>query len=355
MRGLMGSNGKLTIANRVIGEGAPCLLIAEVAQAHDGSLGMAHCFLDAAADAGADAIKFQTHIAAAESTLDEPSRIALSPQDATRFDYWRRMEFTPEQWHGLAEHARKRGLLFLSSPFSEAAVELLIKLQVPAWKIGSGEAIGTTLLNCIEASGLPILLSTGMTSWQELDVTVARLLKRNVPHALFQCTSRYPTPPEEVGLNVLAEMRKRYDCPVGLSDHSGSIYPALAALARGCDLLELHVTFDRRMFGPDVSSSMTFDEFQMIREARDAFQLMDAHPVDKDVVAETMSVMRATFGKSLAPARVLEAGTVLEPKMLVMKKPATGIKAADLSHLIGRRLARTVVPERLLQWSDLEL
>jgi N,N'-diacetyllegionaminate synthase len=350
----MGSPGTLCIGDRVIGDSMPCLLIAEVAQAHDGSLGLAHAFLDAAADAGADAIKFQTHLAATESTLDEPFRIAFSPQDDSRFAYWRRMEFTPEQWAGLAEHARDRGLLFLSSPFSEAAVQLLYELGVPAWKVGSGEAISNALIGSMEATGRPILLSTGMSSWHEIDLAVEGLLQRGIPHALFQCTSRYPTPPEEVGLNVLAEMRQRYECPVGLSDHSGSIHPALVALARGCDLLELHVTFDRRMFGPDASSSLTFDEFQRIREARDAINLMDAHPVDKDAIAESMAAMRATFGKSLAPAFVLEEGTVLESSMLLMKKPATGLKATDLPRLVGRRLARKVQPDRLLQWSDLE-
>lgn len=350
----MSSASTVSIGDRAIGGGAPCLLIAEVAQAHDGSLGMAHAFLDAAADAGADAIKFQTHLAAAESTLDEPFRVAFSRQDDSRFAYWRRMEFTPEQWAGLAEHARQRGLLFLSSPFSEAAVQLLSSLGVPAWKVGSGEAISAALLESLVATGQPILLSTGMSRWQEIDASVEALGQRGVPHALLQCTSRYPTPPQEVGLNVLAEMRRRYSCPVGLSDHSGSIHPALAALARGCDLLELHVTFDRRMFGPDSRSSLTFEEFSRIREARDAFLEMDQHPVDKDAMAESMATMRATFGKSLAPVRVLEAGTVLEASMLAMKKPATGLQAADLDQVVGRRLVRAVAPERLLQWSDLE-
>lgn len=344
----------LSIGDRTIGDGQPCLLIAEVAQAHDGSLGMAHAFLDAAADAGADAIKFQTHLAEAESTLDEPFRIAFSRQDNSRYAYWRRMEFTPEQWTGLAEHARQRGLLFLSSPFSEAAVRLLQDLGVPAWKVGSGEAISAALLETMVSTGLPILLSTGMSRWHEIDAAVAGLQQRAVPHALFQCTSRYPTPPEEVGLNVLAEMRKRYICPVGLSDHSGMIHPALAALARGCDLLELHVTFDRRMFGPDSRASLTFEEFSRIREARDAFLQMDRHPVDKDALAESMAAMRSTFGKSLAPVRVLEAGTVIDASMVAMKKPATGLQASDLSRILGRRLIRTVEPERLLQWSDLE-
>lgn len=350
----MGNGATISIGGRTIGGGAPCLLIAEVAQAHDGSVGMAHAFLDAAADAGADAIKFQTHLAAAESTLDEPFRIEFSRQDDRRYNYWRRMEFTPEQWHGLAKHARARGMIFLSSPFSETAVDLLSDLGVPAWKVGSGEAISGALLASMEATGHPILLSTGMSSWQEIDCTVAGLEQRGVPHALFQCTSRYPTPLEEVGLNVLDMMRRRYGCPVGLSDHSGSIHPSLAALARGCDLLELHVTFDRRMFGPDASASLTFTEFRQVREARDAFQLLDMHPVNKDALAESMADMRATFGKSLAPVRVLKAGTVLEASMLVMKKPATGLQSSDLAKVIGRRLVSTVGPDHLLKWSDLE-
>ncbi|MFM7087560.1 MAG: N-acetylneuraminate synthase family protein [Cyanobium sp.] len=344
----------LSLGDRLVGADSPCLLIAEVAQAHDGSLGMAHAFLDAAAEAGADAIKFQTHLAEAESTLDEPFRIAFSRQDESRYAYWRRMQFTAEQWAGLAEHARQRGLLFLSSPFSEAAVRLLADLGVPGWKVGSGEALGSALVEAMVAAGGPILLSTGMSRWQEIDAAVASLEQRGVPHALLQCTSRYPTPLEEVGLNVLAQMRQRYRCPVGLSDHSGSIFPALAALARGCDLLEVHVTFDRRMFGPDASASLTFEEFSRIRQARDAFQQIDGHPVDKDAMAESMATMRATFGKSLAPARVLEAGTVLDASMIVMKKPATGLQASDLDTVLGRRLVRTVHPERLLQWSDLE-
>src|SRR4029077_7411686 len=120
------------IDGRAIGPGQPCLIIAEIAQAHDGSLGTAHAYVDAVAHAGADAIKFQTHIAAAESTHSEQFRVRFSPQDATRYDYWKRMEFTEEQWRGLGDHARERGLLFLSTPFSMAAVELLERLDMPA-------------------------------------------------------------------------------------------------------------------------------------------------------------------------------------------------------------------------------
>ncbi len=342
------------IDGRKVGAEASCLLIAEIGQAHDGSLGMAHAFLDAAANAGADAIKFQTHIASEESTLDEPFRVPFSYKDKNRFEYWKRMEFTQEEWAGLAQHARDKNLIFLSSPFSEAAVKLLTKLDMPAWKVGSGEAISATLMGNIQATRRPILLSTGMSSWGEIDESVEVMKQKGIPHALFQCTSEYPTVLERVGINVLSEMQDRYDCPVGLSDHSGSIYPSLMALSRGCNLLELHVTFDKGMFGPDSIASLTFDEFRLVKEARNKFLTIDSNPVDKDNTAKEMNRMRSTFGKSLAPARVLEAGTVLEQTMLVMRKPATGLKSTELAKLVGRKLARRVTPDRLIKWSDLE-
>jgi N,N'-diacetyllegionaminate synthase len=133
------SNIVFSLGNRLVAPGQPCLIIGEVAQAHDGSLGMAHAFIDAIANAGADAVKFQTHIAKAESTPAEPWRVKFSQQDATRMDYWRRMEFTGEQWSGLKRHAEERGLLFISSPFSVEAADLLDRLDIKLWKIASGE------------------------------------------------------------------------------------------------------------------------------------------------------------------------------------------------------------------------
>ena len=330
------------------------MIVAEVAQAHDGSLGTAHAFVDAVAVAGADAIKFQTHIAAAESTLDEPFRVSFSTQDATRYEYWQRMEFSTEQWAELAEHARQRSLHFLSSPFSREAVHLLCDLGVPAWKVGSGEVRGRDLLEDILAAGGPILVSTGMSGWREIDSVVAFLRERGAEFLLLQCTSRYPTPLAAVGLNTLEDISARYGCPVGLSDHSGTPYPALAALARGARMIEVHVTFDRAMFGPDVTASLTFEELAELVRARDAFYEMDAHPVNKDEIAESLRETRETFGKSVAPARPLSAGTRLTREMLTFKKPASGISADALDSLIGRRLARDVGPARLLRWEDLD-
>lgn len=165
--------------------GDACTIIAEVAQAHDGSLGAAHAYIDAAAEAGADAVKFQTHIAAAESTPSEPWRKRFSPQDDTRYEYWQRMEFTEPQWAGLRAHADERGILFLSSPFSQEAVELLVRVGVAGWKIASGELGTYDLLDAMAATGQPVLLSTGMSTLEEIDETVERLRHTGVPLAVM--------------------------------------------------------------------------------------------------------------------------------------------------------------------------
>lgn len=344
----------ITIGSRTIDGRKGAFVIAEVAQAHDGSLGYAHSFIDASADAGVDAVKFQTHIANAESTLDEPFRVVMSGQDSTRWDYWRRMEFTRKQWQGLAEHARKRDLTFLSSAFSPDAVCLLSEIGMPAWKVGSGEAFNWPLIELMLEQGGAILLSTGMSTWDDMTATLTRIHSQGGKAALFQCTTRYPNPIEDVGLNVIEEIRNRFGVPVGLSDHSGSPYPTLAAMASCVDLIEVHVTFDRRMYGPDTTSSLTFAELSMVCEANRAFATMRAHPVDKDAAAVSLAGTKTLFTKSLSPVRDLQAGTVLAGDMLVLKKPSGGIPAERLLDVVGRRLKCDVPANRLLCDDDLE-
>lgn len=344
----------VTIDERPVGPGMRPFVIAEVAQAHDGSLGTAHAYVDAVADSGADAIKFQTHMASEESTHDEPFRVRFSKQDETRYAYWRRMEFTRAQWKGLAEHARDRGLVFLSSPFSVKAVEMLWDLGVRAWKIGSGEFGSKGLLHAMGERGGTILLSTGMSRMSEIEEGVEKIQSMGLPFAIFQCTSCYPTPLESVGINVMDELRSRFHCPVGLSDHSGSVFPGLYAMARGADLLEVHVTFDRRLFGPDVKASVTMDELTFLSEAGRSFHTLRSNPVDKDRMADELEEMRGMFSKSVAPRRDLPSGTVLERHMLTLKKPGTGIPETEIDRLEGRVLKRAVPADRLLCWDDVE-
>ena len=334
--------------------GAGCFLIGEVAQAHDGSLGMAHAYIDAIAAAGADAVKFQTHIAAAESTPAEPWRKRFSPQDATRFDYWRRMEFTAEQWHGLKTHAESRNLVFLSSPFSGEAFELLRGIGVSAWKIASGEIAVSPLLRAIAATRQPVLLSTGMSAMAEIDAAVAVLQEAGCPLAVLQCSSIYPCPPESVGLNMIDHYRERYRCAAGLSDHSGTIYPALAAATRGAEAIELHVTLSREMFGPDVPASVTTSELRLIADGIRFIARMRGNPVDKSAVPEQIAPLRDIFMKSVVAREALKAGLVLSEAHLTVKKPAGGLPPARLPELVGRRLRRDIARDARITFEDLE-
>jgi N-acetylneuraminate synthase len=330
------------------------LIIAEVAQTHDGSLGTAHAFIDAVANAGADAIKFQTHIAAAESTPGEPWRVKFSRQDASRYDYWKRMEFSEAQWHGLKQHADERGLRFLSSPFSIEAVELLTRVGVAAWKVASGEVSNTPMFERMAATGLPILLSTGMSPLREIDTAVAMVQARGNPLTVLQCTSMYPCPPEHIGLNLLPVFRDRYRCRVGLSDHSGTIYSGLAAAAIGIDALEVHVALSREMFGPDVPSSLTTGELRQLVEGIRFIETIRRHPVDKDAMAAQLAPMRDLFTKSIVARHALPAGTILQDRHLTVKKPGTGIPAAHFRDILNRRLKRAVAADAFLTEDDLE-
>jgi N-acetylneuraminate synthase len=328
-------------------------VVAEVAQAHDGSLGFAHAYIDAVARAGADAIKFQTHIAAAESTPGEPWRVKFSRQDATRYDYWKRMEFTEEQWHGLKKHADERGLKFLSSPFSVEAVELLTRVGVAAWKVASGEVSTVPMFERMAATRFPIFLSTGMSSLSEVDSAVERVKARGVPLTVMQCTSAYPCPPEKVGLNLIPFFRDRYRCSVGLSDHSGTIYPGLAAATLGISVLEIHVTLSHEMFGPDVPASVTSGELRQLVDGIRFIEKMKANPVDKDAMANEMAPLRNLFTKSVVVRTDLPVGTILQAEHLTTKKPGTGIPASRLPELIGRTLRHPVQADQLLQEADI--
>lgn len=344
----------LTIGAHALGPGNPAYIVAEIGQAHDGSLGNAHAYIDAVARTGASAVKFQTHIAHAESTPEETFRVNVFPQDRTRYDYWRRMEFTKEQWIGLAEHARDRNLAFLSTPFSIEAVELLEAVGVPAWKIGSGDIANWPLLECVSRTKLPVLLSSGLSTWEELDAAVSCVRKNGAPVAVMQCTTSYPCPAEKTGLNVIGELRSRYECPVGLSDHSGTIFASLAAVTLGANLLEVHTAFSRECFGPDVSSSVTTSELvELVRGVR-FIETALSHPVTKDREAAERERVKTLFGRSLVTRQSLAQGHVLQLEDVAFKKPGTGIPAARLSEFVGRRLVRPVQPDQILKEADFE-
>lgn len=331
------------------------MLVAEVAQSHEGSLGQAHAFIDAVAATGADAIKFQVHIASAESTPAEEFRIKFSRQDATRYEYWRRMEFTPEQWAGLKTHAEEKGLLFIASPFSMEAVELLENLNVCAWKIASGELESRRMIERMAATAKPLIASTGLSARQEIRDLAAQLAalapKR---YAILHCTTAYPTPADQVGLNVLEDMRNELDCPVGLSDHSGTVYPCLLATYLGARFLEVHVTLSQHMFGPDVSSSLTIEALRELVRGVDFIFAMRTHPVDKDALSRTKAPLKKLFGKSAVALQDLKAGETVQDASVAFKKPGQGLSEREYDALAAKKLTRGVKAGAFLQKEDFQ-
>ncbi len=330
-------------------------IIAEIGQAHDGSLGMAHAYIDALSETGVDAVKFQTHIAAAESSIYEPFRIKFSQQDATRMDYWKRMEFTEGQWKGLKEHCEAAGMEFMSSPFSQAAVDLLEWLGMGRYKIGSGEVNNFLMLKKIAMTGKPIILSSGMSSYEELDAAVDFIRGYGNELSILQCTTSYPTTASNAGLNVIGALKERYpDLTIGFSDHSGEIYAGLAAVSMGAEILEFHTVFDKRQFGPDTLSSLTIDEIKQVVKGIRYIDEAINHPVDKKDNA-AFAGLKSIFEKSLAISRDMKKGEVLTFEDLEAKKPAgKGISARQYKRLIGKRLARDMEQYSFINEEDID-
>jgi N,N'-diacetyllegionaminate synthase len=280
--------------------------------------------------------------------------VKFSRQDSSRYDYWRRMEFSEDEWRGLAEHCAQRGVLFISSPFSIEAVDLLERVGQPLWKIASGEVSNTALLDRVLDTGTPVVFSSGLSPLAETDAAVARARDRGRQVGVMQCTTAYPCPPERVGLNLVPVYRERYGCWVGLSDHSATIYPGLAGAALGLDLLEVHVALSREMFGPDVVASVTTSELRQLVDGVRFIETMRANPVDKDASARDTEPLRRLFTRSVVARRALPAGAVLAATDLAIKKPGTGLPPERLAELVGRTLRRPVEADQLLAAEDVD-
>lgn len=313
-------------------------IIAEIGQAHEGSLGILHSYIDALATTGVNAIKFQMHIAEAESSEHEPFRIKFSLEDETRFDYWKRMGFSLEHWKGIKQHCDDAGVDFICSPFSNLAVDWLEEIDVDCYKIGSGEVNNFLILEKIAQTKKPVILSSGMSSYEELDQTVAFLKERNVSFSILQCTTAYPTQPEQYGLNVIQELQKRYNVPIGFSDHSARLETCIAATALGAEILEFHVVFDRQMFGPDAKSSLTISETKdLVIAIRNIKKALES-PIDKNS-NESFSALKQIFEKSLAINKDLPKNHILTFDDLEAKKPkGFGIEASKFREVVGKKL-----------------
>ena len=324
-------------------------VIAEAGMNHDGSLGNAIRLAEVAAECGADAVKFQLHDAAAESTRDAPSPPYF--QHESRWEYFQRTAFTDDEWRILKDACDAARIEFVCAPFSLEALERLEALGVRRYKIGSGEVTNLDLIRAAAATGKPVLLSSGMSTWVELDAAVEGAGEQVT---VLQCTSEYPTPPERVGLNLLAEIRERYGKPVGLSDHSAGSYACFAAVALGATAVEKHFTLSKEAYGPDAALGLEpYELEELVDGMREISAILDS-PVDKDAAAGALGEMKRIFEKSVVAVTDIPAGATLEREMLGAKKPGTGIPARRLPELVGRKAAADIPADTVLTEAHVE-
>ena len=328
-------------------------IIAEIGQAHEGSLGIAHSYIDALSRTGVDVVKFQTHIADSESGQEEPFRIKFSYEDKTRYDYWMRMEFSLEQWIGLKKHCDDLDLEFMSTPSCLAAVDLLEQVGVKRYKIGSGDLTNKLLIKKIADTKKPIILSTGMSSIEDINCSVNYLKKLDSKFSLLHCTSEYPMNPKNARMNLIDEYKNKFSCSIGYSDHSGTIFPSIAATTLGAEIIEFHVIFDKNMFGPDSTSSITIDEtFELVKGVRCVEKLFSKNTqVD---IEESMNNIKNIFEKSLAVNKNLKKGHHISFDDLESKKPSGfGVPALDFEKVLGKRINKDIKKYEFLNYEDI--
>ncbi len=337
----------ITIGGRPIGPGAPCFVIAEAGINHNGDRSMALELVHAAAEAGADAIKFQTHFPEHEMLRDGATAAYVGE---SLFDLLTRTALSREDHVALRDAAAQRGILFLSTPFSREAADFLDSLGVPAFKTGSGELTNLPLQRHIAAKGKPMIISTGMSTPQEVEATVDAVRTLGRPFALMHCTSTYPTPFEHVQLDCIPALQRRYGVPVGFSDHTVGGWIALAAVTVGANLFEKHFTISRSLPGPDQPSSMEPAELadvvrgiRAIERSRGAVK--EIQPGEQDV--------RNMALHSVVSLRDIAAGSTIGPDDVWPKRPGIGIPARQLEAVIGRIATRRIPGGQLIQWDDL--
>ncbi|PYQ78687.1 MAG: polyhydroxyalkanoate biosynthesis repressor PhaR [Acidobacteria bacterium] len=337
----------ISIGSRRVGPGEPCFVIAEAGINHNGDPTLAAELLDAAAAAGADAFKIQTHFPEHEMLRSGATAAYVGE---SLFDLLTRTALSREAHVELRDRAAKKGIVFLSTPFSREAADFLESIGVPAFKTGSGELTNLPLQQHIARKHRPMIISTGMSTPEEIDRTVQTVRAEGTPFALMHCTSTYPTPYEHVELGCIDWLHDLYGVPVGFSDHTLGGYMALAAVASGAALFEKHFTTSRSLPGPDQQGSMEPRELEdvvrgirAIERARGATKKIQ--PGEQDV--------RNMAHHSVVSIRDIAAGATIAAGDVWAKRPGTGIPARQLGEVVGRKTNHAIAKDRLITWDDL--
>jgi sialic acid synthase SpsE len=344
----------IALGHRTLGGGSPCYVIAEAGVNHNGEVALARRLVDAAAEAGADAVKFQTFDPTALAAVDAPCAEYQGGADAgPQRAMLERLTLTAEAHRELKARAEARGLVFLSSPFDERSADLLADLGVVALKVPSGEVTNLSFLRYLARKGRPLLVSTGMCDLDDVRAAVDAVRSAaDPPLALFHCVSSYPAAAADANLRAMDTLRESFGCPVGFSDHTPGIAVSLAAVALGAELIEKHLTLDRSMSGPDHAASLEPAELAaLVRGVREV-EAARGDGVKRPRPAELAVAQVAR--KSLHYRVDLAQGARLGAGDLIALRPGTGVPPAMEEQMVGRRLRVPVRAGRALREEDLE-
>lgn len=329
-------------------------IIAEVGVSHEGSVGIAASMINKVAECGADAIKFQMHIAEEESTHFEKFRLKFSFQDKDRYQYWKRTSFKIENWKYLKNHSKKKGLDFICSPFSLKSVKLLKKINVDKWKIASGEASNLILLNEIcKSSNREIIISTGLIKEKELDKTIEFIRSKKKKFSLLQCNSEYPTKLQNLNYGAINWLKKKYNCRSGISDHTGNINSLMYAISIGAKILETHVCFSKDFFGPDTSSSITFDDLKkVINFKNDFLRMKNLNKFSFNDSSKRKNEMRVLFQQNLVYKKDFKKNHKIKIDNINFKKFQKGMIGIDVNKILNKKLNKNVRANQLVNIKD---
>jgi len=345
------------IASRLVGEGYPCLIVAEGGVNHNGESELAKRLVDAAQEAGADAIKFQTFKTERIITWDAPKaeyQKQTTDPDESQFEMLRRLELSREAHQELVDYCQQKKILFMSSPFDEESADFLDELGVVVFKIPSGEITNLPFLAHLARKGKPMIVSTGMSHLSEVETAIDTIKREgNDKIILLHCVSSYPTAPRDVNLRAIETMAKTFGLPVGFSDHTPGIEVALAAVALGACVIEKHLTLDRSLPGPDQRTSLEPDEMSTLVRGVRIVESSLGHGRKEPAASEANIASAAR--KSLVAAQDILAGTVLTEAMIAVKRPGTGLVPGMKSNLIGRTAKKSIPAGTLFTLEMIEM
>ena len=326
------------IGDRVVGLDTPPFIIAEAGINHNGDYNKAIQLVDSAKENGADCIKFQYHIASAELIKSDIRPGYLSQE--TLWDITKHIELSVDENNKIQEYCKKIGIVYMSTPFSREAADILNAMNVGAFKIGSGECNNIPLLEYIAKMSRPIILSTGMNDIESIKRSVHTIQKHDCPLMLMHCTSIYPTPYDKVHLGAITQLQETFELPIGFSDHSENIYASLASIALGACVIEKHFTVSSEWPGPDIGFSMDSEELsELVSGCKAVYAALGGK---KENIPEEQPIKDFAFA-SVVAIKEIKAGELFSKENIWVKKPGTGeIEAKDFDSVIGKKASTNI-------------